>query len=233
MTEARSIREPERQPAARTEQLAHARPAVERWLTWSGLLPLPAFLALHLLRELKLAFATDIADVVRPAPSLFVVVTSVLLVWLPLGVHVVLALARWLAGRRPPTLAHDVPRVARQLSQLSGWLALAFLAYHGHAFALTVWLGQAAAEDAGFRLLAELSGSTAGVPLKASAYLLGLLATAAHAGLGVHRGLLTDGWLESDRKRRTSARACAVFGAALFCVGAAAVIRVASGVLLR
>lgn len=233
MTEARSIQEPERQPAPRAEQLAHARPAVERWLTWSGLLPLPAFLALHLLRELTLAFATDVADVVRPAPSPFVALTSVLLVWLPLGTHVALALVSGLGGQKAPPVANDVPPLSRQLSRVSGWLTLVFLAYHAHVFAVSVWLGRAAAEDAGFRLLAELSGSTGGVPLAAGIYLLGVLATAAHAGLAVHRALVAEGFLINAAKRRASARACATFGVALFCIGAAAVIRVASGVLLR
>ena len=58
MTEARSMAESE-QPV--TQQVAHARPAVERWLVLSGLVPLPAFLALHLARELSLAFATDVS----------------------------------------------------------------------------------------------------------------------------------------------------------------------------
>jgi len=71
------------------------------------------------------------------------------------------------------------------------------------------------------------------VPLSGGLYLLGLLATASHAGLGVHRGLLVEGRLRTAEKRRLSARACALGSAVLFCAGAAAVIRVASGVLLR
>jgi succinate dehydrogenase / fumarate reductase, cytochrome b subunit len=215
------------------EQLAHGRPAVERWLTWSGLIPLPVFLVLHLGRELGLAFATDVSDVLRPPPGLLSTATSWLLVWLPLAVHV--GLAVWLAvgARKPSTLAGDVARVPRTLSRVSSLLALIFLAYHARTYSVAVWLGEADARDGGFRLVAELSSTRFGVPLVAAAYLLGLLATVTHGGLGLHRGLLAEGFLRDPRRRRASARACAAFGVACFCLGAAAVIRVASGLILR
>ena len=82
-------------------------------------------------------------------------------------------------------------------------------------------------------LLTELSSSRFGVPLASGAYVVGLLATAAHAGLGTHRALLLEGLLDAPGRRQASARACAAFGVLLFALGAAAVIRVASGVLLR
>jgi succinate dehydrogenase/fumarate reductase cytochrome b subunit len=228
MTEARSIEKTEGRATSPGEGVAHVRSAVERWRTWTGLVPLPVFLVLHLARELSRAFATDVTDLVRPAPSPFAQVTSVVLVWIPLLLHVALSL------RTPsPRLVEDVPPLTRLLSRVSAWLSLAFLAYHGRVYTLAVWLEEAAAEDAGFRLLAELSSATAGVPIAAGVYLLGLFVTAAHAGLGVHRGLLAEGLLETPRKRRLSARACAASGAVSFAVGAAAVIRVASGTLLR
>jgi hypothetical protein len=219
--------------ASSAEQLAHARPVVERCLTWSGLVPLPAFLLLHLASELRLAFATDVSDVVRATPTLFAKLTSVLLVWLPLVVHVAAASVLLLTRRAPRPLATDVPPTSRIVSRLSGALSLAFLAYHAQRYPVAVWLGHVAAEDAGFRLIAELSSTTRGVPLVGGLYLLGLSATITHASLGVHRGLLAEGLLATAAKRRASARLCAAAGALSFCFGAAAVIRVASGVLLR
>jgi hypothetical protein len=197
------------------------------------MVPLPAFIALHLSSEVCWAFATDVSDAVRPAPTTFARLSSVALVWLPLGVHVGLGCGRWLLGRVPPPTPADVPFVARAASRVTSVLALAFLAYHARAYALPVWLGDHAAEDAGFRLFAELSSTAFGVPLSGGLYLLGLLVTVAHVSLGVHRGLLLEGRLPTPRKRRLSARACALGGALAFLVGAVAVIRVASGVLLR
>ncbi len=214
--------------------LAHGRPAVERWLSWSGLVPLPVFLVLHLGRELQLGFASDVSDVLRPAPGVAATVTAWLLVWLPLSVHA--ALGGWflVTGRRlSPVASGDVPALPRQVSRVSGALALTFIVYHARAYGLLVWLGEADARDAGFRLLAELSSTRWGVPLIGGAYLLGLLATVTHAGLAVHRALLAEGLLMTPARRRASARACATFGVVAFWIGAAAVIRVATGVLLR
>ena len=222
----------EHSAGATAEQLAHARPAVERWLTWSGLIPLPVFLLLHLARELGLAFATDVHEVLRPAPGLLSTLTAWLLVWAPLVVHVGLAGFFVLSARKASALPGDVARLPRLLSRLTSALTLLFLAYHARAYGLSVWLGDADARDAGFRLLAELSSTRFGVPFAAAAYLLGLLATVTHAGLGMHRGLLAEGFLTDPARRRASGRACAVFGAACFCLGAAAVIRVASGLIL-
>jgi succinate dehydrogenase/fumarate reductase cytochrome b subunit len=221
--------------ASNNPQLAHERPAVERWLSWSGLVPLPAFLCLHLAGELQRAFHDDVSDVLRPAPSPFSQVTSWLLVWLPLLVHGALGVFFLLSGRRlsPPSRAADVPALPRLLSRISGALALLFIAYHTRSFSISVWLGETDARDAGFRLLAELSSTRFGVPLLGGAYLLGLLATVTHAGLAVHRALVAEGLLATAARRQTSARACAAMGVLLFAVGAAAVIRVATGVLLR
>ena|GEM_PF-5831514 len=221
--------------ASNPTQLAHERPAVERWLSWSGLVPLPAFLFLHLARELQLAFRDDVSDVLRPEPTTLGQLTSWLLVWLPLLVHGALGVFLLLSGRQlsPLSAGADVPALPRLVSRVSGALALIFVAYHARAYSVSVWLGEADARDAGFRLLGELSSTRFGVPLLGGAYLLGLAATVTHAGLGVHRALVAQGLLTTGARRQASARACAVFGALLFAVGAAAVIRVASGVLLR
>ena len=217
--------------ASNTPQLAHERPAVERWLSWSGLVPLPAFLLLHLSRELALAFATDVSDVLRAPPSPFGQVSSWLLVWLPFGVHAALGVYFVASGRRLSAPREDVPQLARLVSRVTSVLALAFVAYHAKGYAL--WLGEADPRDSGFRLLAELSSTSFGVPVVGGVYLLGLLATVTHAALAVHRALLAHGLLETATRRLASARACAAFGVMLFLVGAAAVIRVASGLLLR
>jgi succinate dehydrogenase / fumarate reductase cytochrome b subunit len=223
----------ERDAGSGAEQVAHVQPAVERWLGWTGLVPLPAFLALHLGRELALAFAGDVSDVVRPPPTLAVQLTAWLLVWMPLVAHA--GLGAWLLlgpGARPARVS-DVPRPARVVSRATAVLALLFVGYHGRAYGLAHWLGESDARDAGFRLLAELSAVHFGAPLSAAAYVLGVLATITHGSLGIHRVLLRQGFLQSARQRRASARACAAFGVVLFMMGAAAVVRVATGVLLR
>lgn len=213
--------------------MAQGRPAVERWLRWSGLVPLPAFLLVHLGSELARAFPADVRDVLRHGPSLLTALACALLVWAPLLLHS--ALAGWLLAKgRLLTLPSEVmPRLPQVVSRWSALAAAVFVLYHAQRYTFPVWLGDADARDAGFRLLAELSSTRFGVPLSGAAYLLGLLATTAHAGIGVHRALLAEGYLQSAERRRLSARACTAFAVVGFCTGAAAVIRVASGVLLR
>jgi hypothetical protein len=219
--------------ARAAEQLAQGRPAVERWLTWSGLIPLPAFLVLHLARELVLAYATDVASVARPAPGALALVTSYLLVWLPLSVHALLGVFRLLSKDRTAAQPADVPSQTRTISRVTSVVALAFLLYHGRDYATLSWLGEGDARDGGFRLIEELSTTRAGVPVAAGLYVVGLLATLVHAGLASHRGLLREGWLTTPSRRLRSARLCTAFALLLFGVGAISVIRVASGVLLR
>ena len=219
--------------AAKTEGVAHTRPSVERWLCWSGLLPLPAFLLLHLGRELSLSTATDVTELVRGAPGTFSLVTSAVLVWLPLTAHAALGVWCITSGRATLALESEVRAPARAVSRLCSVVALLFVLFHARQYPLAVLLGEADSRDAGLRLVAELAGTHWGVPLRGAAYVLGLAATAAHAGLGVHRALLRLGFLASDGRRQASARLCTLAAVLLFCVGVAAVIRVASGALLR
>jgi succinate dehydrogenase/fumarate reductase cytochrome b subunit len=215
--------------------VAHSRPAVERWFSLSGLVPLPVFLTLHLSRELALAFASDVSDLIRPAPGIGSILTGALLVWAPLLLHAALGVRLLVSGRglSRPEAGDDVPELALRVSRWTSVLALVFIAYHAREYPMAVWLAEADARDAGLRLVGRLSSTSLGVPLRAGAYLLGLAASVAHAGLAVHRALLREGWLSSVARRRASARLCAATSVLLFGLGAAAVIRVASGVLLH
>jgi hypothetical protein len=197
------------------------------------MVPLPVFLLLHLARELGWAFANDISQMVRPTPGTLGLVSSALFVGVPLALHTLIGSWLLVAGRRLPALVDDVPASSGLVSRVSAVVALAFLAYHLAAFPLAVWTERAAASDAGFRLTAQLSSASYGVPLHGALYLVGLLATSTHAGLAMHRGLLRAGLLQRPTQRRRSARLCAAFGVLTFVLGAAVVIRVASGVLLR
>jgi len=217
-----------------TEPLAQARPFVERCLSWSGLVPLPALLVVHLATELGYAFADDVSEVVREPPSLLRLCVTVLFVWTPLTVHLVLGAWTLAFGRRAaaPGGANPV-RGWGWLSKACAAVSGVFVLYHLRSYPLAAWLGEADPRDAGFRLIAELSSTRFGWPLGGGAYLIGLAATATHLGMAGHRALESEGLLHNLERRKASARACAAFGSAVFVVGAMVVIRVASGVLLR
>jgi succinate dehydrogenase / fumarate reductase, cytochrome b subunit len=213
--------------------VAHSRPAVERWFSLSGLIPLPVFLVLHLSRELVLAFASDVSELVRPAPGVLSILTAAFLVWAPLVLHAGLGVFLLVSGRALAPLVAEVPALARRMSRITSVVALLFIAYHARHFPLAVWLGEADARDAGLRLVGFVSSTHYEVPLHGAAYFLGLAGTLAHAGLGVHRALLREGFLASEARRLASARLCAGASALLFGVGAVAVIRVATGAFLH
>ncbi len=219
--------------ASTTEPVTRPRPAVERWLALSGALPLPVFLALHLGREAVLAGASDVAELVRPAPSVLSTITMVCLVWLPLLLHAALGLWFLVTGRKLTLLTFDPPAFLRDLSRLASVPALGFVLYHAQEYAVPAWFGQVDPRDAGFRLVAALSSTRSGFPVLAGGYLLGLLATLVHAGIGVHRALLAEGVLHTSARRHGSARFCAAAALVLFSIGASAVIRAAGGSLLK
>jgi len=221
--------------ASTDEPVARRRSAVERWLSLTGAVPLPVFLALHLSREAALSAPQDVAEVVRPTTGTFGALTMVCLVWVPLLLHAGLGTWLLLTGRKltAPTGLADLSPLLLRLSRMSSVLALGFVILHASEYPARVWLGEADARDAGFRLTAALSSTSFGVPVRAAAYLLGLLATLTHASIGIHRALLAEGVLSNLARRRISELSCAVFALVLFCVGAGTIIRVASGVLLR
>jgi succinate dehydrogenase/fumarate reductase cytochrome b subunit len=191
-------------------------------------------LTVHLLVELRHAFASDVQELQRHSPGWLELLAGAALVWLPIALH--LGLGGWLllSGRSlAPRPDASLARLPRLLSRATAALAALFLLWHARTYALAVWLSEADARDAGFRLLAELSSTRFGMPLAGAAYVAGLLATCTHAAIGIHAALLRLGRLTSEARRSRSARACAAFGVVTFCLGAAAVIRVASGVLLR
>jgi len=228
------MQENERNRTKAGEHLAHARPLVERCLVLTGLVPLPAFLVLHLTRELWLGSPADVSELIRAPREPLSQLTSVLLVWLPLAIHA--ALGAWLLVTRRRLRFGDRKTAARWTTALSRWtgaFALLFILQHAREYPLAVLLGEADARDAGLRSIASLSATQYGFPLRSGFYLLGLAATATHAALGVHSALSALGVVKTERGRALSRRACAATGAAVFALGAAAVIRVATGVLLR
>jgi succinate dehydrogenase/fumarate reductase cytochrome b subunit len=234
MTEPRSIPVIDERSKSTTEPVAQARPFVERCLSWSGLAPLPAFLILHLASEFRQAFAEDVGEVVREPRGIPRAALVAILVWAPLALHLVLGGGKLVFGWPGAAHAEAKPRDAwRSVSKACAALSAVFVLYHLRRYPFAVWLGEADPRDAGFRILAELSSTRFGVPLGGAIYLLGLAATSAHLGIAGHRALEGEGLLHGPAERKLSARAWALLGSALFGVGAALVIRVASGVLLR
>jgi succinate dehydrogenase/fumarate reductase cytochrome b subunit len=185
----------------------------------SGVVPLGVFLCVHLGLYASTLFGAAGASPGSASGALLVL--EIALVWLPFALHAGYGL-RSTFGALP---AQAPERSASLLLRLTGAVALAFLAAHLYWFRWPIVSGRYAPGDAVLLLAERLSTRSGGVPLGAAAHLAGLLAVAAHFGLGLTRFLERWGVARGARVREI----CAGLGFVLFAFGAATVIDLATG----
>ncbi|HEY6556642.1 MAG TPA: hypothetical protein VI072_05190 [Polyangiaceae bacterium] len=191
---------------------------------WCGVLPLTLFLVLHVpFNALVLVDSSwFIGARTWKAGAPFLSLVEMVLVWLPLALHA--GYGAWLtvSGSRPHP---NRPNAATLLTRLSGFGALAFIAYHALEFRFTGT--ELDATDTAQKLYAELSATTAsGVPLTGALYLLGLGITVFHAGFGTY-WMYSAARPQADKSR--VARWIGSCGALLFMVAAQTVVYCATG----
>ncbi len=199
----------------------------------SGVLPVGAFLVLHLLTNAR-ALAGQEAFVRAgefwerlPLSAL----GEIVLVLVPLAFHAgygALLLVRKADGASP------YPQAWRPIVRGSAWVTLAFILYHAYALGLPRWTHAVAASSAHTVLVAHLSratGSAEGLllPWTAFVYLVGLAATTLHFAIGTWGYLVRSGRASTTGAQRTLARGLAAAGLALFALSAMTVISLASG----
>jgi hypothetical protein len=157
---------------------------LDRAFELSSVVPLGAFVLVHVGRYASVLFGAETVGT-RGSPGAFVLILELLLVWAPLGFHVLYAPSVW---RRRRTEEAAAPRgglvVLHRLAALP--LAL-FLVDHFLRFRLPILRGESYPSDAVQRLAAELSTTRGGVPWVAALGLAGVLSAAFHLGFGLHR----------------------------------------------
>jgi len=196
---------------------------LERAFELSSVVPLGAFVVIHLVEYARLLAATAVVGARRfPPPSL--VAVELVLVWVPLVFHVVFGAVVWRRRRKAPETNLPGGVGLLVLHRLSALVALAFVVHHVVRFRLPILRGQIYPADSAQRLVAELSATRAGMPLVAALELLGVLAVSYHFAYGLFR-LGARHSLDGTRLRV----ACAGTGAILGLLGAATVIRLAGG----
>jgi succinate dehydrogenase / fumarate reductase cytochrome b subunit len=144
-------------------------------------------------------------------------------IWVPLVLHTGYGLKLALLPA-PETAPGPKPGVL--LRRACGFGALLFVIYHTLEFRVPVALGRLDGSDVTQMMYAHLSSTTsAGIPLVAAAYVLGVGATVFHASHGV--------WSLCTEKRTARSaswgRVAAIVGVLLFALGVQTVVYCATG----
>lgn len=196
---------------------------LRRCFELSGVVPLGVYLLVHLGSYARALFGSDEFGLLDE-PGLALSVLGLFLIWLPLAFHA--AYGGWLSTRSLPE-TRDEKQYAL-LMRASGVLALAFLVWHAAWFSWPLKRGRLAPEDVAERLAATLSSTNDGVPWFAALHLLGLGVVCAHFGWGFARFL--EGW--GVTRARPARLGAGLLSAALFGLGAATLIELATGSIL-
>jgi succinate dehydrogenase/fumarate reductase cytochrome b subunit len=146
------------------------------------------------------------------------------LVWFPLAFHVAYGLSLFTT----PLPSERPERQRGILLRASGLGALPFIVGHSLWLRAPLWRGTRSPDDIQQMLAAGLSSTVRGFPLSAALHCLGLGAVALHLALGLAAFAEKWGLLAQSPARR----AANLFSLALFLVGGATVIELATGSLL-
>ncbi len=207
---------------------------LRRIFSLSGLVPLGAFLVLHVAVNARAlhgdqAFASA-ARTLRRLPGLPAIEAA--FVFAPLLLHGAFGL--WLvATRRPLVPAAPYPPALRFWMRASGVVVVAFLAMHLPELRFHAPLARLDGAELATRLDADLSSTSHGVPWRGLAYLVGVACVTFHFAAG-----LWGAFAASDRgrsrfgERRWAAWAAVLFGAVIFFTFANVVVFRATGATL-
>jgi succinate dehydrogenase/fumarate reductase cytochrome b subunit (b558 family) len=197
----------------------------------SGVFPVGVFLVSHLWTNARAlggqrAFDRAVRDI-NHLP--FLPVIEVVGIFLPLAFHAIYGVKLAMDGR---------PNVGRYpfsrnwlytLQRASGLVAFAFIAWHLWEFRVAKLLGSMTAEAFYPTLAEHLSSTTAGVPVYAIVYLVGIAACVFHFANGLAAFAFGWGVCVSRRSQRWLGACLAVAGAAVFLMGADTALFFATG----
>ena len=155
-------------------------------------------------------------------------VLEVLLVWLPLGFHVVYGLA---VVMREPIKTATLPRTWALASRGASVVALAFIAWHVVEYRTPH--GALGPQGLYGMLVWRLSSVWHGFPVRATLYLLGILATSFHFAAGAWSFGVSSALLVTDAQKKRGAVWLGAVGSIVFLLAAATVVSLATGVQLE
>ncbi len=204
-----------------------------RWqklFSLSGVVPLGAFLLLHLWTAAALLGSHAVYDrqvsFLHGGPVLGFL--EIVLVLVPLLFHALYGVWSALQPRNATPHAYDSDLLFA-LERVSGVIVLVFVLAHLWETRVQTWTGGLLVGSYSTKLVADLSSLTFGVPWIALGYVLGIAATVFHLVNGLTSFSITWGYtptLPSQRRARLVFRA---IGVLLVLTGTATVVQLATG----
>ncbi len=193
----------------------------------SGVVPLGAFLVLHLWITASVVGSRAVYD--RQVVFLHSGLIGVLepLVILPLFFHAIYGIVRVL-GPRDPDHAYDTDVMAA-LQRASGVVVLLFLGFHLWEFRWQTWTHGLSEAAYSTRLVEDLSSMQYGVPWIAFGYVVGIGACVFHLVNGMTSFCTTWGYTRTEAARRRARALFRVSGVLLFALSAAMLVQLATG----
>jgi succinate dehydrogenase/fumarate reductase cytochrome b subunit (b558 family) len=200
----------------------------------SGVVPLGAFLVLHLwVQSHAVRGPREYERVLREAASLpGVSVLEVVGIYAPLLFHAAYGIFSWMRADTAPARAPRPTSWSRPLQRATGLVTATFVSYHLFELPIARLAGRLARSDFFSTLADRLSSTTSlGVPIAATFYLFGLGAASYHLANGF-MGFLLDFELVRQPSRRAASVACTILGTVVFLIGARTIVYFATGSVL-
>ena len=196
----------------------------------SGVFPVGVFILFHFWTNAKALqgqrlYDDAVADITR-TPYLVLFEAAILL---PLAFHAGYGVFLALSGRSNVSRYANNRNWMYTLQRTTGLIALVFILLHLSQYWWPKVTKTMVPDQFYPALSADLSSTTAGFPLVALGYLLGVAAVSFHFANGLWGFLVSWGITVTRRSQRTSAAVLGVFGLTLFLFGANTVIYFATG----
>ncbi|GMU21792.1 MAG: hypothetical protein AMXMBFR13_18810 [Phycisphaerae bacterium] len=198
----------------------------------AGLIPVGAFLLVHLGSNAMVAFNSDEQDYYQQqverihALGPLLTTVEIVFIFIPLGFHAALGVKMWLQGQPNASSYPFWGNFRYTLQRITGMIALVFILFHLYHMH---WLGSyfpgPGAQFDPHRATATTAWALQNDVYRLWAppfYLLGILCSVFHFANGIWTGLITWGITVGRSAQRKAGYACAVFGIALALVGGAA-----------
>lgn len=194
---------------------------LRKWFELSSVVPLAVYVLVHAASYARALFG---ARRFGEASGGVELALELCLVWAPLVFHVIYGALLMARGEAPS----DANSRRTLVLRASGIGALAFLGYHAWWLRLPMLNGEQTPADTAQRLAAGLSSLHWGVPVPAILHLLGLALVCVHLAAGLAR-FFANWRVTTLARAERLARALSI---ALFAVGSATVVELATGAAL-